>query len=230
MIMLNETAIAAALGTLICLDRVVAQFMISRPIVAGPLIGLALGDPFTGLVTGALLELLWVDRIPVGPYVPPNDTFVAILATAGAILAAPAPGHAPRELIALAILLFAPAGFLGQKMEIALRNWNDVLALRAREDANAGNAAGVTRRHLTALGRYAAGSFVFLSAALIGGVILLRFVYPDLSVMPMRTLAFAYYMLPLIGIGVALNTIKLRGYIPVFCGVFLLLAIVSEFL
>jgi len=29
---------------------------------------------------------------------------------------------------------------------------------------------------------------------------------------------------------VALNTIKLRGYVPVFCGVFLLLAIVFEFL
>ena len=230
MVMLIETAIAAVLGTLICLDRVVAQFMISRPIVAGPLIGLALGDALTGLVTGALLELLWVDRIPVGPYVPPNDTFVAILATAGAILASPASGHPPRELIALAILLFAPAGFLGQKMEIALRNWNDGLVMRAQEDAKAGNAAGVTRRHLTALGRYLAGSFVFLSVALIGGAGLLRGVYPDLPVMLMRTLAFAYYMLPLVGIGVALNTIKLRGYIPVFCGVFLLLAIVSEFL
>ncbi len=228
--MLNEAAIAAVLGTLICLDRVVAQFMISRPIVAGPLIGLALGDPFTGLVTGALLELLWVDRIPVGPYVPPNDTFVAVLATAGAILAAPPSGHPPRELIALSILVFAPAGFLGQKMEIALRNWNDGLAVRAQVDAKAGNAAGVTRRHLTALGRYLAGSLAFLSAALIGGVSLLRGVYGDLPGIFLHTLDFAYYMLPLIGIGVALNTIKLRGYIPVFCGVFLLLAIVSEFL
>ena len=90
-----ETAIAVVLGTLICLDRVFVQFMISRPIVAGPLIGLALGDPYTGLTAGALLELLWIDRIPVGPYVPPNDTFVAILTTAGAILAAPVWGIPP---------------------------------------------------------------------------------------------------------------------------------------
>jgi mannose PTS system EIIC component len=228
--MLNETAIAAVLGTLICLDRVVAQFMISRPIVAGPLIGLALGDPLTGLVTGALLELLWVDRIPVGPYVPPNDTFVAVLATAGAILASPPSVHPPRELIALSILVFAPAGFLGQKMEIALRRWNDGLAMRAQEDARVGDTAGVARMHLTALGRYFAGSLVFLSVALIGGVCLLQGVYLELPGILVRTLAFAYYILPLIGIGVALNTIKLRGYIPVFCGVFLLLAIVSEFL
>ncbi len=161
---------------------------------------------------------------------PPNDTFVAILSTAGAILAAPVLGHPPRELIALAILVFAPAGFLGQKMEILLRKWNDGLVLQAAEDAKAGDAAGLTRRHLTALGRYLAGSLVFLAAALTCGTWLLRGIYPGLPETVLRTLAFACYILPLIGIGVALNTIKLRGYVPVFCGVFLLLAIVSEFL
>jgi len=228
--MLNETAIAAVLGALICLDRVVVQFMISRPVVAGPLTGLALGDPLAGLVTGALLELLWVDRIPGGTYVPPNDTFVAILATAGAILAAPASGHPPRELIALAILVFAPAGFLGQKMEMLLRKWNDGLVLQATEDARAGNAAGVARRHFAAMGRYLAGSLVFLFVALTCGAWLLRGIYPNLPGTVLRTLDFACTIIPLIGIGVALNTIKLRGYVPVFCGVFLLLAIVARFL
>jgi PTS system mannose-specific IIC component len=228
--MVIETAIAAVLGALICLDRVFVQFMISRPIVAGPLIGLALGDPYTGLTAGAFLELLWIDRIPVGPYVPPNDTFVAILTTAGAILAAPVSGHPPRELIALAILVFAPAGYLGQQMEILLRKWNDGLVLLAVEDAKNGDAAALTRRHLAALGRYLAGSLVFLVAALTCGIWLLRGIYPVLPESFLRTLAFASTILPLIGIGVALNTIKLRGYVPVFCGVFLLLAIVSEFL
>jgi len=228
--MVIEPALAAVLGALICLDRVVVQFMISRPIVAGPLIGLALGDPYTGLTAGAYLELLWVDRIPVGPYVPPNDTFVAILTTAGAILAAPISGHPPRELIALAILVFAPAAFLGQKMEILFRKWNDGLVLQAMEDAKAGAAAALTRRHLIALGRYLAGSLVFLAAALTCGTWLLRGIYPGLPESFLRTLAFACTIIPLIGIGVALNTIKLRGYVPVFCGVFLLLAIVFEFL
>jgi len=228
--MLNETAIAAVLGALICLDRVAVQFMISRPVVAGPLIGLALGAPLTGLATGALLELLWVDRIPVGTYVPPNDTIVTILATAAAILAAPAPGPPPRELIALAILVFAPAGFLGQQLEMLLRKWNDGLVLQATADAKAGDAAGVTRRHLAALGRYLAGSLVFLFVALACGTWLLRGIYPDLTGVVLRSLDFACTILPLIGIGVALNTIKLRGYVPVFCGVFLLLAIVAGFI
>jgi PTS system mannose-specific IIC component len=62
------------------------------------------------------------------------------------------------------------------------------------------------------------------------GTWLLRGIYPGLPETFLRALAIACTLLPLIGIGVALNTIKLRGYVPVFCGVFLLLAIVFEFL
>ena len=188
--MVNETAIAVVLGALICLDRVVVQFMISRPIVAGPMIGLALGDPYTGLTAGAFLELLWVDRIPVGPYVPPNDTFVAILTTAGAILAAPISGHPSRELIALAILVFAPAGFLGQKMEILLRKWNDGLVLQAAEDAKTGDVprspAGISRA-----GTLSGWIPRFPAIALTCGTWLLRGIYQGLPGTFLGTLAFA---------------------------------------
>lgn len=228
--MLIETAVTAGVGALICLDRVAAQAMISRPIVAGPLTGLILGDALTGLVTGALLELLWIDRIPIGPYVPPHDTFVAILATAGSILAAPPGANPPRELIALAILLFAPAAWLGQKMEIFLRQWNERWVSRALEDAAAGDPAMLSRRHLSALAGYFAASLLCLGAVFLCGVPLLRGLYPALPSSFLQVLAFSYLLLPLIGMGVALHTIKLRGVVPVFCGVFLLLALASEFL
>ena len=228
--MLIETAVTAGLGALICLDRVAVQLMISRPVVAGPLIGMVLGDAFTGLITGALLELLWIDRIPLGPYVPPHDTFVAILATAGSIVAAPPEASPPRELIALAILLFAPAAWLGQKMEMFLRQWNERWVNRALEDAAEGDPVKLSRRHLSALAGYCAASLLCLGAAMLCGVPLLRVIYPALPLSILEVLAFAYLLLPLIGIGVALSTVKMRGVVPVFCSVFLLLALASEFL
>ncbi|MCU0554701.1 MAG: PTS sugar transporter subunit IIC [Syntrophales bacterium] len=228
--MLIETAVTAGLGALICLDRVAVQVMVSRPVVAGPLIGLILGDALAGLLTGALLELLWIDRIPIGPYAPPNDTFVAILATAGSILAAPSGASPPRELIALAILLFAPAAWLGRKMDLFLRQWNERWVSRALEDAKAGDPVMLSRRHLSALAGYFAASFLGLGAAMFCGVPLLRGVYPALPPSLLQVLSLAYFLLPLVGMGVALNTIKLRGAVPVFCGVFLLLALASEFL
>ena len=228
--MLIETAVAAGLGALICLDRVAVQVMVSRPVVAGPLIGLVLGDALTGLLAGAILELLWIDRIPIGPYVPPHDTFVAVLATVGAILAAPSGASPPRELIALSVLLFAPAAWLGQRMEILLRQWNERWVSRALEDAKAGDPAMLSRRHLSALAGYFGASLFCLGALMLCGVPLLRWMYPALPPSLLQVLTFAYLLLPLVGVGVALNTIKLRGAVPVFCGVFLLLALASEFL
>ncbi|HNS53748.1 MAG TPA: PTS sugar transporter subunit IIC [Syntrophales bacterium] len=228
--MLIETAVTAGLGALICLDRVAVQVMISRPVAAGPLIGLVLGDALTGILTGALLELLWIDRAPIGPYVPPHETFVSILATAGSILAAPTGAAPPRELIALSILLFAPAAWLGQRMETILRQWNERWVHRALEDAKAGDPVMLSRRHLTALAGYFAASLLCLGAAMLCGVPLLKALYPLLPPAILQVLALAYLLLPLIGIGVALHTVKLRGAVPVFCGVFLLLALASEFL
>lgn len=228
--MLIETAVAAGLGALICLDRVAVQVMVSRPVVAGPMIGLVLGDALTGLLAGALLELLWIDRIPIGPYVPPHDTFVAVLATAGAVLAAPSGASPPRELIALSVLLFAPAAWLGQRMEILLRQWNERWVSRALEDAKAGDPAMLSRRHLSALAGYFGASLLCLGALMLCGVPLLRWMYPALPPSLLQVLTFAYLLLPLVGVGVALSTIKLRGIVPVFCGVFLLLALASEFL
>jgi len=228
--MLIETTVAAGLGALICLDRVAVQAMVSRPVVAGPMVGLVLGDALTGLLAGALLELLWIDRIPIGPYVPPHDTFVVVLATAGAILAAPSGTSPPRELIALSVLLFAPAAWLGQRMEILLRQWNERWVSRALEDAKAGDPAMISRRHLSALAGYFGASLLCLGALMLCGVPLLRWMYPALPPSLLQVLTFAYLLLPLVGMGVALNTIKLRGVVPVFCGVFLLLALASEFL
>ncbi|MGD9019102.1 MAG: PTS sugar transporter subunit IIC, partial [Desulfuromonadales bacterium] len=74
--------LAGMVSMLTGLDRVAfVQFMISRPLVAGPLTGWVLGDPLTGLEVGMLLELLWLGRLPVGAAIPPDDTQVAVGAT-----------------------------------------------------------------------------------------------------------------------------------------------------
>ena len=74
--------LAGTLAMLTGLDRVAfVQFMISRPIVAAPVAGWIMGNPLVGLEIGALLELLWLGRLPVGASIPPDETQVAIGAT-----------------------------------------------------------------------------------------------------------------------------------------------------
>lgn len=60
-------------------------WMISRPIFAGPLIGLIMGDLPTGLIVGASVELMFMGVLPIGGSVPPNAQIAGIIGTIYAI-------------------------------------------------------------------------------------------------------------------------------------------------
>ena len=84
---LYQVLIAAVIGGLIGLDRTaVGQFMLSQPVVAGPLTGWLLGDFSAGLIIGGVLELIWVLDLPIGTFVPADSTVAAVAATSTAII------------------------------------------------------------------------------------------------------------------------------------------------
>ncbi|HSB20772.1 MAG TPA: PTS sugar transporter subunit IIC, partial [Anaeromyxobacteraceae bacterium] len=57
------------------------QAMLSRPIVLGPLAGLACGDAAAGLLAGAPLELLWLGAVNLGAAVPLHESLGAAAVT-----------------------------------------------------------------------------------------------------------------------------------------------------
>ena len=60
-------------------------WMLSRPIFAGPLVGLILGDVQTGLFVGATVELMYMGILPIGGSVPPNAQIAGTISTVFAI-------------------------------------------------------------------------------------------------------------------------------------------------
>jgi len=61
------------------LDTLVfGQFMIHRPIVVGPLIGVLIGVPQYGVLIGCILELVYLSLIPVGIKIPPDTTTTTV--------------------------------------------------------------------------------------------------------------------------------------------------------
>lgn len=60
---------------------------IHRPIVSGLVVGLILGDVRTGLITGGMLELVWMGMAPLAGAQPPNVVVGGIIGVAFAILA-----------------------------------------------------------------------------------------------------------------------------------------------
>lgn len=220
--------LASIAGSILGLDRVFMQIMLSRPVVSAPLIGLMLGDAYTGLIVGAALELFWIDRLPIGTYLPPNDFLVAVLMASSAIIAGQELGHTSRELVALSALIFIPFGYLGQKLDGFIIRSNDALSRKALEDAKEANVTGIFRKHMAGLGKVFLGNFIFIFFPLLAGTILLIHIFPLLSPAFASTLTLTYFSLPLLGIAAGMNTINLKGAIPIFCVVFLTVSILLE--
>jgi len=226
---LTQIVILSLVGGLLCLDRIFLQAMLSRPIIIAPLMGLLLGDSYTGLIIGAIFELFWMDRAPIGIYIPPNDSVASAFAAALAILAGQSLGAVTKELTALSVLLAVPFGILTKKIDVRMMAFNDRLSDRALEEAKSLNLRAIENMTYFALGRafvlYAALLLV-LPAIFVPTVIWL---YPKLPAQAGDALTLTYYFLPVLGTAVALSTIKLRGAIPVFCAIFLAAALVMDY-
>lgn len=113
MLTLLKAAVSSGLAGLLGLDSVQAgQFLLSRPAFVGPVLGWLNGCPLEGARLGILLELLYIDFIPVGGVVPPNGTAAA----AAAVLA-----HAAGLSPSLAFFMGLAAGALFSPLEYRLR-------------------------------------------------------------------------------------------------------------
>ena len=227
--MFTQIILISFCGGLLSLDRIFIQAMISRPIVIAPVIGLILNNPYAGLIIGAMIEMFWIDRVPIGIYIPPNDSLVAVLATSLAILAGAKLGSVSPELIAFSILLFIPFGILAKQIDILIIKSNDHLSDQALEDAKNSDIRAIEQKTYLGLLKTLLFYIVYLlvlQAICIPAVI---WVYPKLAPAIIKMLTMIYYFLPILGIAVALNTIKLRGAIPVFCAIFLIIAVALEF-
>jgi mannose/fructose/N-acetylgalactosamine-specific phosphotransferase system component IIC len=220
----------AVVGGLLCLDRIYIQTLISRPVVSATIIGLILGEIETGLIIGALLELIWIDQSPIGTAVPPNDTLSAVAIAACSIIAGKQMGNISHELIAATILALLPLAILGQQMDIYIFRRNDGLSRIAVSYALRGNIRGVEKQHCLALLKTFVLSFLLLWIVLNIGYNILILVYPLLPCHIISALNYIYYFIPILGVAVALNTINLKKMIPIFCSIFLLITIFFDYL
>lgn len=228
--MITNVMIASIVGGFLCLDRVFLLLMLSRPIVAAPITGFILGDPYTGLIAGAFTELLWIDRLPIGMYLPPNDTIVSILIAASSIEAGLILGTLPYGLISLSVVFFLPFGRIAQKMDLWIAKGNGKIADSIMQKAINGESYSLSFNHLFPLLKTWALSSGLIMVSLLAGIPLLAFLFPSLPLWTLRGLELFYAMIPLIGTAIALNSVHVRGAFPVFCGVFILGTILFYYL
>lgn len=116
-------AISLLLAFLSLDETAVGQFMFSRPIVAGPLVGWVAGHPGIGLEMGALIELIWINDLPVGAHLPVDLTMLSGVSVAFACDLAH--GTTPVEAVmTYALGVSIPLAALSTEVEVALRKFH----------------------------------------------------------------------------------------------------------
>ena len=179
-----------------------------RPIVVGPVLGLFMGDFWTGLWVGATIEFMFLGVVPTGAAIPPDATMSALGATALAILM----GGDRSAAIALAV----PLGLLGQLGQMAVWQLNAFFLHRADRYAEQLNLKGIESMHYVGMFLFFLRGFIPLFLGVWLGVEPVKALMSSLPDWVSPGLSVAAGLLPAVGFGMLLNMIGLKRYWPYF--------------
>ncbi len=203
------TVVGVALaGGIIGLDRTaVGQFMISEPIVAGPLTGWMLGDPITGIIIGVVLELVWVLDMPVGSFVPADATINAVSATAIAALGST--GTATLPVIGFSVLLTVAMAPVTMRADALIRHWNSRFADAVVADPGPDAGRALARAHLSGLPVFFLKSFVLYLVFLPLGMAAVA-AFNHLPENVHRAMSLFVKLLPLVGVTLVVRKLSVK--------------------
>ncbi|MFH1239426.1 MAG: PTS sugar transporter subunit IIC [bacterium] len=210
--MFMNILVTSFVGGLISLDVMTAwQVMISRPVVSAPIIGWLCGDVWTGLVIGALMELIWINILPIGTVIPPDASATTIMATAQAIFAKQLmPYQSYDVIIILAIMCAVPLGGLLKKIDIWFKWYNRKFVYVVDKYAQEDNITGIDNiTHLNILIIFIK-NFLFCVAGIWLGVFLICNLTPLLPVFIKDGLKLAKTLLPALGFAAVLDIFGMR--------------------
>jgi len=148
-------------GTLVGLDLVsVPQMMIARPLVAGAVAGLILGDGALGLRLGIVFELFQLDVLPVGAARYPEYGPATVVAVSAGHLLTGAGG------VAVGVLVGLPVAMLGGLSLHLLRRLNARAVHRVAARIEQGDARALVRVHVGGIVRDAGRAAVVTAIGL----------------------------------------------------------------
>jgi len=210
--MIIEILSVSFIGGLLSLDvSAWGQIMVSRPIVCGPLIGFLLGDLKTGLIIGALLELIWINVISVGAAIPPDATIVAVTCTTLIILTErmlQLDNNFQGSYRMVVLALTMPMGEIFRSIDIRQRKLNAHFAHYLDQEISQGNLKTVEKVTYFSLSLFFLKGFLFSFVAISAGVYFLPKLFSCLPWGILVGLDFAYRILPALGLAIAFNTFR----------------------
>lgn len=202
--------IVAIIAGLQLVDSYGTQIWTMNYMIWSALVGLIMGDPLTGVVIGATVQLMSLGVAAIGGSSVPNYGMAAILATAITI--------ATQQEISVGIAVGITAGALGVQLDVLVKIFNGFLANKSRQYCEKKEFKKM--ENILYLGPIC----FFLSAAIptfivaVFGVAVADFIVNTLPAWFVGGLTIATGLLPVIGMGMLLTympTKKFFGFVAV---------------
>ncbi len=200
---MHRVLYAAACSGLIALDFTGwGPWMVSQPMVCGPILATLMGQPVVGLIIGGIAQLLWLDMTAIGVGIPYDATAVTLLGVYWGTL----PPHSALSQIILAFFMAVPFGFIFRWVDIGARRLNSVVVHRLDHVSDARLPAAlplvIFGALLWTLARF---TLTYIVAMYAGQTFWNRMAYiPKLTRFD-QALTIAVILLPVAGMGVALE-------------------------
>ncbi|OGS17932.1 MAG: hypothetical protein A2219_01965 [Elusimicrobia bacterium RIFOXYA2_FULL_50_26] len=209
---MTEIILLSLLAAVISLDvTAFGQFMISRPIVCGPLFGYIMGDIKAGLWLGMIIELFWSGEIPMGAAIPADTTTVTILAIAWSLFSLPG----QKSALVLSTALAIPAGILFRQGDILLRSYNVRLVHWVEKGVKEGNESRIAAGVYIGLALFFLKALVFFIFLIMAGQWALPQAHALLPASFISGLELCWKLLPIAGCGMIFLNLR-KSKFPCF--------------
>lgn len=195
--MYEALIVGLILALLWAAEKLLGTPMVIRPLVVSAIVGIALGDVQTGLLTGATLELVFMGAIQIGAAVPPDVLVGAGLGTAFAIIS-----HEGAE-VALALAL--PIAVLAQSLKVIVFILRSSFMDYAMKLAKEADIKGLRRLNLFGLFVQCAMYFVVAFVAILFGSSAVNSFVENIPPIVMNGLKVAGGLLPAVGFALLLQ-------------------------
>ena len=195
--MILQMLLVTIVAIIVTIDYNGPLLMLYRPLVAGSLVGLVLGDFQQGMIIGATLELMWLGVTAVGGYTPPDTISGAIVGTALGILS----GHGVTAGVAIAV----PVAVITQQLDVLAKTADIYFVKKADRDSESGDISKIGLYHYSSLIVIILFKVVPIFAALVLGANYIKDLFDKIPSVIMTGLNVAGGILPAIGFAMLLN-------------------------
>jgi mannose/fructose/N-acetylgalactosamine-specific phosphotransferase system component IIC len=197
--------ILALIASICALDvTALGQFMLCRPIFCAPLFGYLMGDTNTGLWIGMIVELVWINSLPLGVAVPIDISSISILSVFWVCKFF----TGSQSAAIWALILAVPFAYFYRELDVLGRNFNIRIMHWAEKGINDGKESRINYGIALGLIMFFLRIYLFYIVVMTVGGWLFQGIYLQFPAFVAAGFKKAWYLLPVCGLGAALYNFR----------------------